>query len=198
MPRSNSLSGASSRPKSKGFSVFQPAIALMDNLNYPVKFALISLMLVIPSLFLLILLSTVRNEAIEFAEKERLGLEYKEPIAELLFLVAEHRQAALAYFRGKDAEKAEAKQTLQALQSKIDEVVSAADAVDARLGATLESREKWADIRKLWKATKESLWQTTLEKSYADHSDKLRRSFRHHRQTRVAHRARRRRFQPRA
>ncbi len=160
--------------KKEGFSLFTlfftPAVKLMNNLKYPIKFALISLILDIPSLLLLGLLTAVRNEAIDFGQKERLGLEYNEPVKELLFHVAEHRQAALIYFEGGDSEKAVAKKLLQELQTKIENDVTSIDEVDTRLGETLEGKEKWAEIRKLWKATKESIWKSAPEKSYADHS----------------------------
>jgi methyl-accepting chemotaxis protein len=142
----------------------------MNNLKYPIKFALISVILDIPSLLLLVLLTTVRNEAIDFGQKERLGLEYNEPVKELLFHVAEHRQAALIYFEGGESEKNVAKKLLQELQSKIEIDITAIDNVDNRLGDILEGKEKWAEIRTLWKATKESLWKSSPEKSYADHS----------------------------
>ncbi len=157
--------------KKQGFSIFTPAVKLMNNMKYPIKFTLISLILDIPSLLLLGLLTSVRNEAIDFGQKERLGLEYNEPVKELLFHVAEHRQAALIYFEGGDSEKAVAKKLLQELQTKIENDVTAIDEVDTRLGETLEGKEKWAEIRKLWKATKESIWKSAPEKSYADHSE---------------------------
>ena len=156
--------------RKEGFSIFTPAIKLMNNLKYPIKFALISVILDIPSLLLLVLLTTVRNEAIDFGQKERLGLEYNEPVKELLFHVAEHRQAALIYFEGGESEKNVAKKLLQELQSKIEIDITAIDNVDNRLGDILEGKEKWAEIRTLWKATKESLWKSSPEKSYADHS----------------------------
>ncbi len=157
--------------KKEGFSIFTPAVKLMNNLKYPVKFTLISLILDIPSLLLLGLLTTVRNEAIDFGQKERLGLEYNEPVKELLFHVAEHRQAALIYFEGGETDKSVAKKLLQELQSKIENDITAIDDVDNRLGETLQGKEKWAEIRKLWKATKESIWKSSTEKSYADHSE---------------------------
>lgn len=54
-------------------------------MKYPIKFTLISLILDIPSLLLLGFLTSVRNEAIDFGQKERLGLEYNEPVKQLLF-----------------------------------------------------------------------------------------------------------------
>ncbi len=157
--------------KKQGFSIFTPAVKLMNNMKYPIKFTLISLILDIPSLLLLGLLTSVRNEAIDFGQKERLGLEYNEPVKELLFHVAEHRQAALIYFEGGESDKTVAKKLLQELQTKIENDVTAIDEVDTRLGETLEGKEKWAEVRKLWKATKESIWKSAPEKSYADHSE---------------------------
>jgi signal transduction histidine kinase len=157
--------------KKEGFSIFTPAVKLMNNMKYPIKFTLISLILDIPSLLLLGLLTSVRNEAIDFGQKERLGLEYNEPVKELLFHVAEHRQAALIYFEGGESDKTVAKKLLQELQSKVENDITAIDDVDNRLGETLEGKEKWAEVRKLWKATKESVWKSSPEKSYADHSE---------------------------
>ncbi len=157
--------------KKEGFSIFTPAVKLMNNMKYPIKFTLISLILDIPSLLLLGLLTSVRNEAIDFGQKERLGLEYNEPVKELLFHVAEHRQAALIYFEGGESDKSVAKKLLQELQSKIESDITAIDDVDNRLGEMLKGKEKWAEIRNLWKATKESVWKSSPEKSYADHSE---------------------------
>ncbi len=176
MPRRRTVEGSVEtstngfEKKKEGFSLFTPAVKLMNNMKYPAKFTLISLILDIPSLLLLGLLTSVRNEAIDFGQKERLGLEYNEPVKELLFHVAEHRQAALIYFEGGESEKTVAKKLLQELQTKIENDITAIDDVDNRLGETLEGKEKWTEIRKLWKATKESVWKSSPEKSYADHS----------------------------
>jgi methyl-accepting chemotaxis protein len=139
-------------------------------MKYPVKFTLISLILDIPSLILLGLLTTVRNEAIDFGEKEQLGLKYNEPVKEMLFHIVEHRQAALVYFEGTESEKNFAKARLQDLQEKIKRDVEAIDAADKELGDILEGKAKWAEIRKQWLSAKESLWRTTSEKTFDEHS----------------------------
>ena len=67
-----------------------PAVALMNRLSYPRKFALISLLFVLPlALVMYILLSEI-DDRIAFAGKETQGIRYLLPVRTLLQHVIGH------------------------------------------------------------------------------------------------------------
>jgi signal transduction histidine kinase len=164
MARRNS--DATVEKEKKSFTIFQPAIALMNRLNYPTKFLLIGILLVVPGIILLFLLTSVRNEAIDFGAKERLGLEYSRPVKRLLYDIIQQRQAALMYFEGSEQNQAAAKDQLAAMEKQIEKHIAEIDEVESRLGTELTSTEKWNALKRNWKELKAGLWRMTSEKAY--------------------------------
>ena len=53
--------------------LFAPAIAVMNRLKYPRKFALISLLFILPLALVMYFLMSEMNNRIDFAQKEILG-----------------------------------------------------------------------------------------------------------------------------
>ena len=72
-----------------------PAVALMNRLNYPRKFALISLLFVLPLGLVMYLLVSEINGKIQFIEKEIQGVHYLTPVRSLLEHVTQSRMLAL-------------------------------------------------------------------------------------------------------
>lgn len=63
--------------------LFRPAISLMNRLNYPQKFTLISSVFVLPlSLVMYLLISEIQSRN-DFAEKEKIGNIYLRPLRQL-------------------------------------------------------------------------------------------------------------------
>ncbi|CAN1208888.1 PP2C family protein-serine/threonine phosphatase [Tumidithrix helvetica PCC 7403] len=63
--------------------LFRPAIALMNRLKYPQKFALISLVFAMPLTLAMYLLLSEINSRIDFAQKELYGSQYLRPLNKL-------------------------------------------------------------------------------------------------------------------
>jgi signal transduction histidine kinase/DNA-binding NarL/FixJ family response regulator len=95
----------------------------MNHLRYPRKFALISLLFAVPLGLTLALWLTELQQRIAFAEKERVGLEYVGAAQRLLEPLV----------LGREAECAAAAREV--------------DAIDGRLGRTLETSELWESVR---------------------------------------------------
>src|SRR5436305_1463634 len=71
-------------------ALFAPATALMNRLMYPQKFALIALLLMLPLGWVLNQYVGKANDDIQFTEKERVGVQYLEPLNALLKEVQTH------------------------------------------------------------------------------------------------------------
>jgi len=80
--------------------ILAPAVAIMNRLKYPQKFALISLFFAIPLATVMFLLISEINDRIEFAEKEIVGDAYLRPLRQLLEHVPAARSLAHSYAKG--------------------------------------------------------------------------------------------------
>src|SRR5690348_16314593 len=65
-------------------SIWHPGVALMNRLRYPRKFALISMLFILPLALVLTLLFQDMNTRIVFARVERVGVQYLRPLRLLL------------------------------------------------------------------------------------------------------------------
>src|SRR5262245_40849886 len=65
-------------------AVWQPGVTLMNRLTYPRKFALISLLFILPLALVLALLLQEMNLRVTFARKEQVGTQYLRPLRKLL------------------------------------------------------------------------------------------------------------------
>jgi signal transduction histidine kinase/CheY-like chemotaxis protein/HPt (histidine-containing phosphotransfer) domain-containing protein len=117
--------------------LLDPAVALMNRLRYPRKFALVSLVFAVPlGLMMYLWLAEIRARA-AFADKELAGVAYIVPLTRLLQRLEEYQGRI----------------TLPAAPALVDEgrtAVQAAardvTAVDARLGVRLGVSEAWAEL----------------------------------------------------
>src|ERR1044071_9770457 len=89
-----------SSTESKIHPVLAPAVAIMNRLKYPQKFALISLIFAIPLATVMFLLISEINDRIDFAQKEIIGDAYLRPLRKLLEHVPQARALAHSYARG--------------------------------------------------------------------------------------------------
>jgi methyl-accepting chemotaxis protein len=95
----------------------------MNRLRYRPKFALISLMFSVPLVFMLYLWLDEIHQRIAFADKERAGIEYVSALHGLLQRIS------------------------LAAGDRVTAAIAEVDANDARLGAYLDMRERWAERR---------------------------------------------------
>src|SRR5688572_6839710 len=121
-------------------AIFTPAIRLMHRLRYPQKFLLVGLLLVLPLLLVMSQYLAGINFDIDFAEKEQLGLDYNEPVLDLLQVVQRH--AALSSAERLNPELTFDEQIL-AEQEAAQTFIAEIDKVDQQLGEQFEVSQDW-------------------------------------------------------
>ena len=110
----------------------------MNRLTYPRKFALISLLFVIPLALVMGLLISEMNERIEFARKEIQGVRYFRPLRQLFEHVLQSRSLAHEYGNG----KASLRPGVVRKQAEIAEDLATLQATERELGSSLRTTSK--------------------------------------------------------
>ncbi|MEI7474738.1 MAG: hypothetical protein WCK67_08155 [bacterium] len=117
-------------------NIFLPAISIMNKLRYLQKFMLMSLSIFMLTVGILYLLLSNLNTQIEFNSKEVLGIQYINPLKDMLFEMQKYRYKS---FSGK-------------LKSsvKINELENKIDKADEKLNTTLKVGKDWELIKQNW------------------------------------------------
>ncbi len=145
-----------------------PAAKLMNQLSYPRKMMLISAIFIIPLMATLYMLNKQMNIAIDFAEKERLGIEYIQQLKNLTVKIPAHRGMTNAYLAGDNSFK----DKIIAKRAEINTDIAAIDNVDSRLGEELKAREQWSAIKNEWNRVRGLTdTQHSAEEIFAAHSN---------------------------
>ena len=134
-------------------TLLAPAVAVMNRLKYPQKFALISLLFALPLALVMYFFVSEVNERIEFSQKELEGDKYLRPLRQLLEDAAQSQIRAHTYTTQGPSHRPE----LIRKQTEIDADFQALDAVERELGATLKTGEKYAVLLENWKFLKDKL-----------------------------------------
>ncbi len=121
-----------------------PAVAVMNRLSYPQKFALISLLFVLPLALVTYYLFSEYHDQITFTEKEVHGVRYLRTVRRLFEHAGQARQLAHA---GAGPE-------LAAKHAEIDRDLEALEAVDRELGTLLKTTAKLGDVKEDWRLLK--------------------------------------------
>ncbi len=116
------------------------------------KLSLIALLMGVPVVALVFLFVQSQNRQIHATKNELAGLEYLTQVRSLLENVPHHRAAAAAALGGDEQSKAE----LAALQTKIEENLKSAGAVESKYGVAWSTTESWTQIKKDWASIRES------------------------------------------
>jgi signal transduction histidine kinase/FixJ family two-component response regulator/HPt (histidine-containing phosphotransfer) domain-containing protein len=119
-----------------------PAVALMNRLRYPQKFVLISLLFAIPLGLMMAFWLGEIEDRLAFARKERAGLEYVVALRRLL-----EPLEVIQVLGGGDGAEAGTALRLALERARLSEAAAALDAVDARVGERLGTRELWHTLR---------------------------------------------------
>jgi PAS domain S-box-containing protein len=139
--------------------LFKPAIALMNQLKYPQKFFLISLLFVLPLALVMNFLLSEINSRVEFAQKELYGTTYLRPISQLWQHIPK-RQLFLQrqfYTNSKSLERENPSQTkeLLDLQDKIERGFTQISEVDRKLSSILQTGDNLKDIKISWQGLRD-------------------------------------------
>jgi PAS domain S-box-containing protein len=106
------------------------------------------------------------NVGTNFAQKERLGVKYNQSLRGLLENLLEHRRLTREYLT--DNKSLKEKITLE--QSQIEADIQSIDAVDRKLGVTLETTKQWQAFKQRWQELKGNTWNLSPQASFDAHT----------------------------
>ena len=132
-------------------ALLAPARALVDRLKYPQKFALISLLFILPLAVVMYLLISEINGRIDYARKEIEGNLYLRPLRGLQEHLGQSRFLARAYAEGNTTLRPD----LIRKQAEIDEDFAALETVENDYGASLKTAPKLGALQENWRFLKE-------------------------------------------
>jgi PAS domain S-box-containing protein len=125
---------------------FSPALALMNRLAYPRKFAIISLVFALPLVLVMYLLISEINERIDFAQQELDGLAYLRPLRQLFEHVPQAKLLARSYAQGEIVMRPELIRKQAAIEADMAHLASA----EQRLGPHLRTTGKFTVLQENW------------------------------------------------
>jgi signal transduction histidine kinase/DNA-binding response OmpR family regulator len=128
-----------------------PARAVLDRLKYPQKFALISLLFILPLGVVMYLLISEINDRIGFARKEMGGNQYLRPLRAMQEHAGQSRFFAKAYAEGNVTLRPD----LIRQQAEIDAHFAALEKVEKEYGASLNTAHKFGALKENWRFLKE-------------------------------------------
>jgi PAS domain S-box-containing protein len=149
------------RPRS---ALLLPAVRLMNRLSYPRKFVLISVLFLAALGVVMSFMLLEFGKNIEFTAREIEGTRYLRPLIVLYRDAGEARRLSRAFARGDKAIRPEVNRKLEAIETALRKV----EAVDAELGALMDSTSRVKPLRKNWDNLK-----TESADLAAKHVDKL-------------------------
>lgn len=143
---------------------------MKKKLNQPVvgKVSLIGLLLIflLPFAVVVYQLLAEIDIGIKFAQKERLGLQYNQPVRQLLEDVQQHRGMVNGYLKGGIAFE----QEINLKRSEIEDDIRAIDLVDQQIGANLQTTEQWIALKEKWQTLKSKALSLSPEESFNAHT----------------------------
>ena len=139
---------------------------MMNSLKFPRKMAAVAFIFSLPvSVFLYLLISEI-NTGIEFAYRERLGLEYTQNINKLLQDMQQHRGMSNAFLSG----AASFEKNVAVKESEIEEDIKSIDEIDERLGELLQTTEQWKILKVRWQQHRRSFKGMKAQESFEIHT----------------------------
>lgn len=147
-------------------AIFSLGALLMNRLNYLQKFAIVLVLLLIPSGSLLYIVATQITQNVEYSQKELTGIAYNSSLRQFYETVQNHREYSVQFFMGDSSAEALMIQT----QQQIETAVLSVDSADTQYGDALAVREQWKNIKIDWKNLKSRAFTHKIEKSEELHN----------------------------
>ena len=141
--------------------ILAPAVAVMNRLTYPRKFALISLLFAVPLCWVMWQLFSEIDQRIRSTRKELLGTAYLRPLRRLSTDVNHSRILALRLAREGIAHRPDVVRLQSTIESDVQELL----ALDARLGRELKSSGLCQTLHENWRGLREQLLNLKLPDS---------------------------------
>lgn len=135
-------------------AIFAPAVRLMHQLKYPQKFMVVGFVLIVPLIVVIWQFMSGINTDIEFSSRERIGLEYNEPLVEFLAAIERHAALRAAVLNGSPI----APEMLERERGNIALIIGAADSVNSRRGAELGVRQDWLALKEQWQTLRDATY----------------------------------------
>ena len=156
-----------SRSISKTFwALIAAATPLLNRLRYAQKFVLISILAAASVVMLTYFLVAEINSSVDFARKERPGIEYISALKAVMREVILHRAQAQAIHSGDSSLKDDLLKTTQRLTQALGRM----DRIDQRLAVELQIPSEWFGIRRDWQRTLDSEPHATAQASFTEHT----------------------------
>lgn len=146
--------------------LFNPAVSLMNHLQFSQKFLLVGLFCLIPLAITLYLLIGEINHQIDFAERERMGLEYNSAVKQLIDDTQQHRGMSSAFLNGDSSFK----EKLLAKEDQINKDIQTIEAMNQKSNHIVEVAEPWNTAKEKWLALKNDLFTLSSNDSFTRHT----------------------------
>jgi methyl-accepting chemotaxis protein len=146
--------------------LMQPAVKLLNRLRYPWKFALVSVVFLIPLLSLAAAVLLRVTSDVAFLQKEIVGVEYLAATRPLLEQLPAHRGLANAVLSGDD----DARARLAGQQEVVDKAFVTLAATDAVHGPTLNTADRLVALRREWEQLRNGVRGLSAADSFVAHN----------------------------
>ena len=142
------------------------SIALINHIKQPQWFSLISLLFVLPFAVVMYYEISAVNERIDFAKKERMGVEYIQSIVRFMQDFQQHRGMSYAYLSG-DTSFAE---SIKRKRIQLEDDIRVIDSVEEKYGETLKTTERWKELREKWRRVEDRNFSLPAQESFDYHT----------------------------
>jgi PAS domain S-box-containing protein len=102
------------------------------------------------------------NVGIEFAGKEKKGVQYNFYLRKTLEPLILHRSLTKAYLTGNES----CQEMIGVLHYQIEEEIKVIDTLNSQMGATLDTTQKWIAFKKKWQSVKNNALKLPAQKSF--------------------------------
>ncbi len=147
--------------------LFSPAVSLMNQLRCSQKMLLISAAFLIPLIIAVFMFVAESNRSLKFANKQLQGLEYIQPLRQLIQHMPEHRGMTNAYLSGNQTLTSK----IHAKRKQISADIQQVDDIDAQLGESLQSTRQWQAIKQTWQQLQHDALNGQDKQIFARHTD---------------------------
>lgn len=147
--------------------ILNPAISLMNRMKYMQKFSLIFVLFLLPLSIVMGTLLFQTNNNIEYAVKQKAGLDYNIALRTLVQQIQQHRGLSSGYLGG----KLEQKEKMVLKQEEIRKAIEIIDNLDIKYSKTLATSEKWNVVKQEWNTLEKEIFALNLKDGISRHTD---------------------------
>lgn len=140
--------------------VFSPAVALMNRLAYPGKFAVIAVLFTVPLLLVCLFLTRELNDRIQFARHEQIGNEYLRPLRRLAEVLQRQRRLQ---------SRTDLSQAGHSdLTTELNQALQGVTSVDVQFGTRLHVSAAWRELFERIEQSNDSAATSTPSSRYTE------------------------------